>query len=396
MRKISLELILINVVFLFSVLFSFRFRLGDFWSVPLSIFSFIYIVFYGRKAFCRQNKMCWIIVGFILLAFTSSLNFFFFNWLQISYLEYILNATAHFWVFLVFYIFSVRNSDDTFFYRLGITYGLIAIVAFFRAVSRKSLGYIPSMDALNHYAMVFSCYPILYLRGGFLFQTSLIFLAILIGIASLKRTAIIFVIAIISMWFLFLILKNSLYLRTKLILISIFLVMLVAVLPWFQLSQLSQFSEVSTMVGRFERTSEDGGSGRVIIWDKAIKDISNFEFHEIIYGRGWAASRDDVEGKYMTLHNDCLEMFYSYGLCGLMLLILFYCRLFKILCFFWRNSNYLFFPYLIASTFLILEGLVSTPFSFSFSVMVFGFLGFIEGRLARLLGFKKMLLRIAS
>ena len=75
---------------------------------------------------------------------------------------------------------------------------------------------------------------------------------------------------------------------------------------------------------RFEQLSDDGGSGRMDIFSKVLLIIEHRTFDKNIIGEGC-----DAVIKYIgySAHNDFLEMFFDYGIFGLIIYLLFFVRM---------------------------------------------------------------------
>lgn len=76
---------------------------------------------------------------------------------------------------------------------------------------------------------------------------------------------------------------------------------------------------------RMNRLSEDGGSGRDVIWGRLLSKWKKFSFLEFLAGRGKGSVRRDVG---IEAHNDFLHLMYEHGLVTVFLYIMFYFSLF--------------------------------------------------------------------
>lgn len=77
---------------------------------------------------------------------------------------------------------------------------------------------------------------------------------------------------------------------------------------------------------KFEETSKDGGSGRLVKWNQVINMILDSNIFAFIFGHGYGAVVLDSPD-HMSSHNDFIEAFYDYGLVGFSMLLLFLLRL---------------------------------------------------------------------
>ena len=71
---------------------------------------------------------------------------------------------------------------------------------------------------------------------------------------------------------------------------------------------------------RFMEISEDGGSGRIQIWDRVYLSYSSGSIFERLFGQGYqSVTRLMLTGRAILAHNDYLEILHDYGIIGLVL-----------------------------------------------------------------------------
>lgn len=71
---------------------------------------------------------------------------------------------------------------------------------------------------------------------------------------------------------------------------------------------------------RFMGISEDGGSGRIQIWDRVYLSYSSGSIFERLFGQGYqSVTRLMLTGRAILAHNDYLEILHDYGIIGLVL-----------------------------------------------------------------------------
>jgi O-antigen ligase len=73
---------------------------------------------------------------------------------------------------------------------------------------------------------------------------------------------------------------------------------------------------MQALFDRFASISEDGGSGRDIVYADVWNMIKSSDYSHIIWGHGYNQVRVDAELGF-SAHNDFLEMLYDFGICGL-------------------------------------------------------------------------------
>jgi len=142
------------------------------------------------------------------------------------------------------------------------------------------------------------------------------------------------------------------------------------------------FERMIKLVERMENISEDGGSGRLSIvnrfFDKDINDIK--QMPELFFGNGFESYSIKYNKTLKASHNDFLEIIYSYGIIGLINLIIFYMLLIRR--FLWsirfKDKKYI-LPCYSALMLFIVYGLVGNNFYFFYlSLPLFMYLGFSE------------------
>lgn len=103
---------------------------------------------------------------------------------------------------------------------------------------------------------------------------------------------------------------------------------IIAVVAVFFLYQVLLYLDQAFEMGFMERMgslSEDGGSGRDVIWGRLLSKWKKFNFLELIAGRGKGSVRRDVG---IEAHNDFLHLMYEHGLVTVFLYVMFYFSLF--------------------------------------------------------------------
>ncbi|MGN0811932.1 MAG: O-antigen ligase family protein [Candidatus Coproplasma sp.] len=77
------------------------------------------------------------------------------------------------------------------------------------------------------------------------------------------------------------------------------------------------------IIERFLNISDDGGSGRDLIWELVIDDFNQSSLNEKIFGHGYhtvmQVTGSSIIDREVLAHNDYLEILYDYGIIGLVL-----------------------------------------------------------------------------
>lgn len=146
-------------------------------------------------------------------------------------------------------------------------------------------------------------------------QMVILLIFLLLGILSMKRTIIIVMVLSIAVWANWLLKESNVGLFKRLL---IGIICFVFLLSWGKNSLVGEM-----IYGRFADLGTDGGSGRDIIYGRVFNDMSNYNFIDIILGKG----RDSVTRLLgVDAHMDLLQIAHSLGLIGLGIYLLIYYR----------------------------------------------------------------------
>lgn len=87
-----------------------------------------------------------------------------------------------------------------------------------------------------------------------------------------------------------------------------------------------------SIVQRFYQLSEDGGSGRDVIWEMVRSGLRESSFMGKLFGRGFGAVSRIVmiDNRGIKAHNDYLEILYDYGIIGMLIYGIFILGLIKL------------------------------------------------------------------
>ena len=85
---------------------------------------------------------------------------------------------------------------------------------------------------------------------------------------------------------------------------------------------ISNYASDWVVFRRFQRLSQDGGSGRIELWNACIQYIQTEPMINLVIGNGYKGV-DKIIPKYAGAHNDFLEIIIDYGIIGVINLLLF-------------------------------------------------------------------------
>lgn len=262
----------------------------------------------------HQSFIVWTFITFIVTSTLSTL----FNLSGISHLFY-----SSFLIFpmLIFYSYTKSNGVDKHFIDLcfialitvSLRYYQIYNVANELTFNRIGVSYFPLFIL-----PIVLMHPSKWIRGVAWMLTAIVI------ISSMKRGG------MLAMMFsaLSYILVNSKVsqnnkLKTAILAISISSVFIIIIIYIVQLFG-------SDIFERFLSISDDGGSGRTIIWGDIITALASTDLIHFTIGHGYLSVGPNNVSGGLSAHNDFLEIFYDFGLinvllyCTFVLLLIFY------------------------------------------------------------------------
>ncbi|MDD4781720.1 MAG: O-antigen ligase family protein [Tissierellia bacterium] len=337
----------------------------------LSVISFIIIYIYKDKTFSRLLKP---LLGLAVLTLISSVNYIYFTNPNQTYLQYISYASSIYLTAFAFFFFTLKRPHSLYaILLLFIIYFILAVYRYFRTEYLNELGVFDFYQN-NAFYYVLMPLPILLLSKNNLLRIIVLTVSIVICILSLKRSAIIVVSAItlVYIWINILNSKNGFIKLIGLI---------------FTFSIIIYFSDLTLLIERYDRLilrldklADDGGSGRLDIINRFFavdfQDMKNVS--RLVIGNGFNATNNKYPD-LASLHNDWLEIFYSFGIFGLLLLFAFFNSLFKIIIKELKSKSYLATAYISAGIIFLFYSLFGGNFYFLYySLPLFSFIGIAE------------------
>lgn len=333
--------------------------------------SFLIIAF----SYSKSTKVIKILDAFAILTICTSYHYFdieFETEFDYTYLEYLCYSISGYCVAKVSYVFVMRNyCKINYFYYLIVLFYLIGIVRFFRASSQ--LEYLYANTAFYYILMPL---PLLLLKTEKkILLSSYLFTSSILCVLSVKRSAII---AIFIIWIEYILIAAV---KSKKRLIQIIVISIVGFFCINYFLQGTDFvSYTDRLSERFLTMDEDKGSGRGdIIFQFFTDDVTDIiQFPEFLIGNGF----EGIYHKYKYLssaHNDFLEVTYSLGIIGLLLLLRLFYYIIKNLVFLWRMKSRYTLSYVVLASLFILYSLVGCNFNYFYlSLPLFMSIGVLE------------------
>lgn len=183
-----------------------------------------------------------------------------------------------------------------------------------------------SSGAVNSVYFIITLLPLIMINHNVKVRWIGLILIILVTVISNKRTAFLMVLSAVLIYILLTLFLKNINMKKKLALIV--LVLISALIVYYVYGYLSTKVEIN-IFNRLETLSEDGGSGRDIIYESVISKIKEFNFFECVIGHGY-------NGVFLTsgietsAHNDFLEIIYDYGFTGLAIYVAMICKIISI------------------------------------------------------------------
>lgn len=368
----------IYLFFIFYCLVSFGAGTGAHYVFApyLLLTSLICIIIYNKSGFKHLpyvfKPLC--ILCFLTVAF--SYNYITFDYPPCSFIQYFSYSLLPYATCFALYFLA---SSGRRLYQLIIVFFLlfyiVGVVRFFH--EEGALEYFGSdFRANNSFYFILMPLPIvLLMKKNNLLKILAICMSFYLCILSLKRSALVAIILIAVIYIFFEILINT---KSRL-----YGLMIVAGLILFtpQFIDVKRISEsYTTTMERMDNITEDGGSGRFQIVDNFF--MNDIYDGGIILGRGFMGYHDKYPS-VIAAHNDLIEIFYSYGIIGLIALIVFICWMCKRTILLLKEHNPIVLSYLTAFILLVLYSFASGLFSFiNLSLPFFSYLALSEAKLS--------------
>ena len=208
-----------------------------------------------------------------------------------------------------------------------------------------------------------------------IFNLIILLISTVLCILSIKRGAII---AVSIVWIVYF--YNTLKTSKS----TFFIILAVLFVGTSFLSEKIQITDLAEsalrMQDRLFAIGEDGGSGRVDIIDTFFENDFDdlISFPEIFIGNGFEGTYYKY-GDLSSMHNDFLEVLYTLGLGGLILLSFFYYCMFRRVNTIIKCKHVLFTPYLSVSLLFIIFSLIGSNFNYFYlSAPLFITIGTLE------------------
>lgn len=210
---------------------------------------------------------------------------------------------------------------------------------------------------------VMCCYP--------KYRYHALILVIALIVFSIKRSAFI-IVFLMLLWLVFCVYKGIIKLKKSFIRVIFAGVTSLAIIGIWGIDY------IGAILSRFEGISEDGGSGRDLIFEYAWELFLQTDIKHQLLGNGprffWASSQN-----ISAAHNDFLEIIISCGLVGVLLFAILHFLILRILCFFVNRKSDMAIPMGVCYFTFIVWNLIACQFAYqSPTVPTFMFISLAE------------------
>lgn len=235
-------------------------------------------------------------------------------------------------------------------------------------------------SSLNTGYYVILSYPLVMLDNARWKKIVATVLLIIIVFLSLKRGGIVAIVLGYSLYFL---LSSNKHLVRKLVVAGVSVTLLIYALP-----KINEYTNGTLMV-RYEFTQNQGDEeGRTSMYPIVWRSVWDSSPAEILVGHGHNGVVNDNVLQGLSAHNDYLEFLYDYGVFGLILLLVYQVRLFRITIRSHKTKE-CFLSTILALTSIVVLSMVSIIFSYYYFLLIIPFWCVINNRLKRINNLKK-------
>lgn len=338
---------------------------------PYLILLSIIIILQNNGIF-NDNSIINTLMLFVVLSFITSYHYFEFWNPRTSYLRYLCYSISGYVIAITSYIIIKYNKEliDIIYFVVIIFY-IVGIIRFFRANSQLAF-----LHANTAYYYIIMPLPLLLLKSKqYIFHVVILIISFILCVISIKRGAII-AITILGCIYIYNTFRNN---KKKFL-----YVLLLALIGSYVVSTEVQIPFLHESADRLDERlfsiKEDGGSGRDNIVETFFsQDIYDLmDIPEIFIGKGFEGTYNKYKD-LSSLHNDFLEVTYSLGIIGLILLIKFFFKLFKNTLILIRNNSDLSISYVSLLFLFVFFGTIGCNFHYVYlSAPLFLSLGTLE------------------
>lgn len=316
------------------------------------------------------------IIAFIFITLVSSFNWFYIEhqFIRYNYIQYLCYSICAYFVTISAYNImriKILRKDTVYIKILIVLLYIVGIERFFHAY--MLIVSVKEFAQVNGFYYILMPLPLIFLIKNNKLTLICIIISVALCLMSAKRSALI---SIVLLLFLYICVKYKENRKYAFVILGILIIALLYLIDNYLLERISRLSE------RMSNISEDGGSGRTIIiqrfFDKDIYDIQ--EYPTSLLGNGFESYSFKYNGAFKASHNDFLEVLYSFGMIGLINLIVFYILLIKraLWSVFLDTKDYVLPCFSVLILFAVYGMVGNNFYFFHLSLPLFMYIGFSE------------------
>ncbi|MFN6429970.1 hypothetical protein EUCA11A_29020 [Eubacterium callanderi] len=221
-------------------------------------------------------------------------------------------------IFIIVLLISQKVQEQNIFEKLTFFSFICLFICSIPVLQERLIG---ENDAVFSVYEILCLFPMVLLIKKRFLKNILIILSVCIMIISTKRTGILAIVTATALYYIVDIkIQKEINKRIAKICSLILTIILLFCVTLFLLDLLN-----IDIINRFVSLEQDGGSGRNIIWEIVWIKIQNSQIKNIIFGHGFHTVSNIYifSSKGSLAHNDYLNIFYDFGILGLILYIFF-------------------------------------------------------------------------
>lgn len=221
-------------------------------------------------------------------------------------------------IFIIVLLISQKVQEQNIFEKLTFFSFICLFICSIPVLQERLIG---ENDAVFSVYEILCLFPMVLLIKKRFLKNILIILSVCIMIISTKRTGILAIVTATALYYIVDIkIQKEINKRIAKICSLILTIILLFCVTFFLLDLLN-----IDIINRFVSLEQDGGSGRNIIWEIVWIKIQNSQIKNIIFGHGFHTVSNIYifSSKGSLAHNDYLNIFYDFGILGLILYIFF-------------------------------------------------------------------------
>ena len=323
--------------------------------------------------------LLYVLLNVIFTFSTSSMSFMF------------LLRSSCLWGFMYFYgvilgaLYDSKNIKSVFVTILPILISMLLIVSTYRTLDSAGMSGRGVQASIGYVFFILILLPWYLLIKNNMLKTILVFAVVAVSLYSMKRSASIIALTSLLLYIYYNYIKNN---NSNLI-FKIFILIIIPVLSFNMILYINNASD-NNLLHRFENISEDGGSGRDIIYEDVINSFVKLPIESKLMGSGYNGVVENQVSNGLSAHNDFLEVLYDYGILGFAIYILIWGQLFKRFFLLKRKRSIYFVSYAISILIFTITSLVSHLIIYpTYFISLSLYWGYIEGSSTRNNNFMK-------